>query len=184
MSSRIRTLVPVLALFVAFAAATAASAQGTKIGLIDTRRLIVQSAAGKDVLARLDTLAEQKQTRIQPLQEEIQALQKRITDGRVSLSEDRLGQLRRELDEKVTQGKRLSEDLQKEMDEAQATAFAELERKLAPLVEKFGRENGYAFILNVGFFAQPNQPSGIVWANESADVTDELIVQLDAAGSG
>jgi hypothetical protein len=70
------------------------------------------------------------------------------------------------------------------MDEAQATAFSELERKLAPLVEQFGREQGYAFILNIGFFTQANQPSGIVWADERIDVTAELIQRLDAAGAG
>jgi hypothetical protein len=32
----------------------------------------------------------------------------------------------------------------------------------------------------VGFFNQPNLPSGIVWADASADVTDELIRLIDA----
>jgi outer membrane protein len=184
MFSRAKSFVT-LGLFVAaFAAAASASAQGTKVGLIDTRRLITQSAAGKDVIARLETLAEEKGTRIKPLNEEIEALRKRIADGRVSLSDDKLAELRRQLEEKVTSARRLSEDLQREMDEAQATAFSELERKLAPLVEQFGREQGYAFILNIGFFTQANQPSGIVWADERIDVTAELIQRLDAAGAG
>ncbi|HLF56592.1 MAG TPA: OmpH family outer membrane protein [Thermoanaerobaculia bacterium] len=182
MSSRIRTLSGIVALLLV-ASATAARAQDTKIGLIDTRRLITQSAAGKEVLARLDKLAEEKAGRIKPVNDEIQQLQKRIADGRVSLSDDKIAQLQRELDEKVTSARRLREDLQKEMEEAQATAFAELERKLGPLVEQFGREQGYSFILNVGFFTQANQPSGIVWADEKVDITDELIQRIDAGGA-
>jgi len=181
MSSRTRNRILATALVAALAAPALTFAQGTKIGLIDTRRLITQSAAGKAVLANLDKLAEEKSGRLKPLQDEITSLQKRIADGRVSLSEERLAQMQKELDEKVTSARRLREDLQREMEDAQGTAFAELEKKLAPLVEKFGRENGYSFILNIGFFTQQNQPSGIVWADESVDVTDQLIQRLDAA---
>jgi outer membrane protein len=167
----------------AVASATVARAQAAptaKIGLVDTRRLITNSAPGKEVLARLDKLAEEKAGRIKPINDEIQALQKRIADGRVSLSDDKIAQMQRELDEKVTSARRLREDLQKEMEEAQGTAFADLERRIGPLVEKFGKEQGFAFILNIGFFTQQNQPSGIVWADPQVDVTDQLIQLIDA----
>jgi outer membrane protein len=161
------------------AAAPAAGATA-RIGLVDTRRLITNSAPGKEVLARLDKLAEEKAGRIKPINDEIQALQKRIADGRVSLSDDKIAQMQRELDEKVTSARRLREDLQKEMEEAQTTAFAELEGRIGPMVEKFGKERGFSFILNIGFFTQPNQPSGIVWADPAVDVTDDLVKLIDA----
>lgn len=172
-----------VAALVVAAAAASASAQASKIGLVDTRRLITQSAAGKEVLAKLDKLADEKGEQLKPKQEEIRLLQKRITDGQVSLSEEKLAELKREMEEKVTSGRRLQEDLQRQMEEAQSVAFGEFERKLAPLVEQFGREQGFAFILNVSFFNQPNLPSGIVWASEQADVTDQLIQRLDSQGA-
>jgi outer membrane protein len=179
MRSTTRTALAALALL-AVAGATAARAQIQKIGLVDTRRLITSSAPGKEVLARLDQLAEEKAGRIKPINDEIQSLQKRIADGRVSLSDEKIAQMQRELDEKMTSARRLREDLQKEMEEAQTTAFAELERRIGPLVEKFGKEQGYSFILNIGFFTQQNQPSGIVWADPAVDVTAELIKLIDA----
>ena len=48
------------ALVILAAAAGAASAQASKVGLVDTRRLITGSAAGKQILAKLDQLADQK----------------------------------------------------------------------------------------------------------------------------
>jgi outer membrane protein len=155
-------------------------AQGTKIGLVDTRRLITGSAAGKEILSRLDQLADQKAEQLKPKQEEIRALQKRIADGQLSLSEQKIEELKRELEEKITGGRRLQEDLQKEMEKAQADAFGDFEKKLAPLVEQFGREQGYVLILNVGFLNQPNLPSGLVWASAEADVTEKLIGRIDA----
>lgn len=161
-------------------AATASLAQTGRIGIVDTRRLLTGSTSGKQIIERLDKVAEEKGARLKPRQDEIQALQKRIADGRVSLSEERLLQLQRELEEKVTSAKRLREDLQREMEQAQAEAFDEFERKVAPIVEAFGKEGGFLFILNIGFFNQPNLPSGIVWADASTDVTDELIRRIDA----
>lgn len=160
--------------------AAAAGAQGSKIGLVDTRRLITNSAAGKEILARLDKLADEKAEQLKPKQEEIRALQKRIADGQLSLSEAKIEELKREMEEKITSGRRLQEDLQKEMEKAQGEAFGEFERKLGPLVEQFGREQGFAFILNVGFLNQPNLPSGLVWASEQSDVTDALIQKIDS----
>lgn len=177
--SVVRCLLAATALSVVFG--SAAFAQSGRIGIVDTRRLLTGSNAGKQIIARLDKVAEEKGAQLKPRQDEIQALQKRIADGRVSLSEDKLAQMQRELDDKVTSARRLREDLQKEMEQAQAVAFEEFEGKVAPLVEAFGRDGGFLFILNVGFFNQPNLPSGIVWASESSDVTDELVRRIDAA---
>jgi len=183
MSKRLMSRGVAAALVLSLAAVTAAAAQSTKIGLVDTRRLLTGSAAGKLVIDRLDKMAEQKSGQLQAKQDEVQALQKKIADGRISLSEEKLAQMQRELDEKVTAGRRLREDLQKEMEAAQQQAFEEFERKVAPIVEKFGTDGGYTMILNIGFFNQPNLPSGLVWADANIDVTDELIRQIDAGTS-
>jgi len=181
MSKSFAIRVTAAALAVAMVAGTAVFAQATKIGLIDTRRLITESNAGREILAGLDKLAEEKSERIKPLQDEVQALQKKIQDGRLSLSEEKLAEMQKQLDDKMTAGRRLREDLQKEMEDAQAQAFSKFEQKLEPLIEKFGKDEGFAFILNTGFFNQPNLPSGIVWADPQVDVTGELIKRLDAA---
>lgn len=179
---RFRTLTLAAATLVAgvVQAATAAD-QPTRIGLIDTRRLITQSAQGKQIIAKLQKLGDEKQGQLKARAEEIQTLKKKLDDGRISLSEDKIAAMEKDLEEKTTAGRRLQEDLQKQLEEAQAQAFGEFEQKVAPLIEQFGRENGYAFILNVGFFNQQNLPSGIVWADASTDITEALIQKIDAS---
>ena len=183
MSNRLVQKSVAAALAVFAVAAGAASAQNSKIGLVDTRRLITGSVAGKQILAKLDALADQKAEQLKPKQDEIRALQKKLSEGQVSLSEATLAELKRDIDEKITAGRRLQEDLQKEMEQAQGVAFGEFEQKLAPIVEQFGKEQGLAFILNVSFFNQPNLPSGLVWASPQSDVTDALIQKIDAQSS-
>jgi Skp family chaperone for outer membrane proteins len=179
--SRIRvTTVAVLALVAGIAQAGAAAAQSSKIGLIDTRRLITQSAQGKQIIAKLQKLGDEKQGQLKARADEITALKKKIDEGRVSLSDDKISAMEKDLEEKTTAGRRLQEDLQRELEEAQQQAFGEFEQKVAPIIEQYGKENGFAFILNVGFFNQPNLPSGIVWADASSDITGDLIKKLDA----
>ena len=169
------------ALVVSLAQTAAAVAQPTKIGLIDTRRLITQSAQGKVIIGKLQKLGDEKQGQLKARADEIQQLKKRLDDSRVSLSEDKIAAMEKEIEDKATSGRRLQEDLQKQLEEAQSAAFGEFEQKVAPLIEKFGRDNGFAFILNIGFFNQQNLPSGIVWADASTDVTDAIIKTIDAA---
>lgn len=168
---------------VSLVTAAAAEAQSGRIGIVDTRRLLTGSKSGQQVIAQLDRVAEEKGAQLKPRQDEIQALQKRISDGRVSLSEEKLLQLQRELDQKMTAAKRLREDLQREMEQAQVEAFDAFEQKVAPIVEAFGRDEGFLLILNIGFFNQSNLPSGIVWADAGTDVTEELIRRIDAGSS-
>ena len=176
----VRFVAAVLVLGAGAAAAASAQQQSLKIGLIDSRRLITESNAGRAVLAGLDKLEGEKSQRLKPIQDQVEDLQKKLQDGRLSLSDDKLAGLQKQLDDATTQGRRLREDLQKEMEEAQAKAFGEFEQKLSPLIEKFGKEQGLSMILNVGFFNQPNLPSGIVWADPSVDITTELIRRIDA----
>jgi Skp family chaperone for outer membrane proteins len=123
MFERTRPVLLALLLTAAGAAAAAEAQAPGRIGLVDTRRLITQSEDGRQILTRLDKLAEEKAGRMKPLQDEIQALQKRIAEGRVSLSEDRIAQMERQLEERMTAARRLREDLQEEMEEAQTQAF-------------------------------------------------------------
>ena len=169
------------ALVAGLAQTAAAVAQPSKIGLIDTRRLITQSAQGKQIIARLQKLGDEKQVQLKARAEELQQLKRRLDDGRVSLSEEKIAAMEKEIEEKATAGRRLQEDLQKELEEAQSVAFGEFEQKVAPLIEQFGHDNGFALILNIGFFNQQNLPSGIVWADGSSDVTDAIIQKIDAA---
>jgi len=184
MSKRLLSRGLIAALVLSLASAAVAAAQAGKIAIVDTRRLLTGSAAGKQVIDRLDKMAEEKSGQLKARQDEIQVLQKKIADGRISLSEEKLAQMQRELDDKMTAGRRLREDLQKEMEAAQQSAFEQFEQKVAPIVEKFGTDGGYLMILNIGFFNQPNLPSGIVWADSSIDVTDDLIRQIDAGTGG
>ncbi len=158
----------------AMLAATPAVAQGVKLAVIDVQRLVTDSVAGKDALAKLKKLQDDKIAEGKAKQDEIEALRKKLNEGRLSLADDKITELEKQLEEKVTGFRRFQEDAERELGKTRDASFAEIERKVAPLIEQVGREGGYTLIFN-------KFQSGLVFAIEGADITDQIIQRFDAA---
>lgn len=162
----------------AFAAASepAAAQQGVKIAVIDVQRLVTDSVAGKDALARLKKLQDDKIAEGKAKQDEIEQLRKKLNEGRLSLADDKIAELEKQLEEKATGFRRFQEDAERELNKSRDNSFAEIERKVSPLIEQVGREGGYTLIFN-------KFQSGLVFAIESADITDQIVQRFDAAAA-
>jgi outer membrane protein len=166
-----------LGLGAAMLAATAApaAAQGAlKIAVIDVQRLVTDSVAGKEALAKLKKLQDDKIAEGKAKQDEIEQLRKKLNEGRLSLADDKIAELEKQLEEKITSIRRFQEDAEKELAKSRDGAFAEIERKVSPLIEQVGREGAYTLIFN-------KFQSGLVFAIEGADITDQIIQRFDAA---
>lgn len=164
----------VLALAVGLLGAADASAQGTatRVAVIDVRRLVTDSVAGKEAIGRLRQLQEQRVAEGRAKQDEIDQLRRRLSEGRLSLAEDRLAAMERELEEKATALRRFQEDAERELNKSRESAFGEIERRVGPIIERVGLEGGYTLIFN-------KFESGLVFAAESSDITDEIIRRFD-----
>ncbi|KAB2968642.1 MAG: OmpH family outer membrane protein [Thermoanaerobaculia bacterium] len=161
----------------AVAAPAPAAAQGTgKMAVIDVRRLVTDSVAGKDALARLRKLQEDKIAEAKAKQEEIEQLRKRLNDGRLSLADDKIAELEKQLEERVTAFRRFQEDAEKDFNKTQEQTFADIERRMAPVIEKAGREGGYTLIFN-------KFQSGLVYADEAVDITNQIVERFNAAAA-
>jgi len=162
---------------VAFGSAAApAAAQGIKVAVIDVQRLVTDSVAGKEALAKLKKLQEDKIGEGKAKQDEIEQLRKKLNEGRLSLADDKIAELEKQLEEKVTGFRRFQEDAERELGKSRDNSFAEIERRVSPLIEQVGREGGYTLIFN-------KFQSGLVFAIESADITDQIVQRFDAAAA-
>ena len=100
----------VAAIWAVVAPAPAAAQAAAKVAVIDVRRLVTDSVAGKDALARLRKLQEDKIAEAKSKQDEIDQLRKRLNEGRLSLADDKIAELEKQLEEKVTSFRRFQED--------------------------------------------------------------------------
>lgn len=175
---RIRTGWAATALLL-IAGTTGASAQESttssiNVAVIDVQRLVTDSEAGKEVLATLQQKSEEKSAELKVLADELDGLRQQINEGRLSLSEDRLSDLQRQLEDKTIAFRRARDDAERELQEFQGRRFAEIERRVMPIINQVGVEGDYTLIFN-------KYESGLVFAQDSVDITDEILRRFDAS---
>ena len=150
----------------------------SKIGVIDVRRLVSDSDSGKQALGELEALRDTKSAELQTLSQELEGLQTQITEGRLSLSQERLSELNRELEDKGTAYRRRVQDAEQEMQDAQIRKLGAIEQEVLPLIQQIGEEQAFAAILSI-------TDGGVVYAHDQVDITDAVVArynQLKAAG--
>ncbi|MEZ5333490.1 MAG: OmpH family outer membrane protein [Thermoanaerobaculia bacterium] len=172
-----RTAVCCLALAGSAVVASAQQAAPLKVAVIDVQRLLTDSAEGKSTMDRLKALGETKKQDIESRQAEITDMRNRLTEGRLSLSEERQAEMEKELQAKLVDLRRVQEDANRELEQEQDKALGGIEAKVIPLIAKIAEEQGYTMVFN-------KFQSGLLYATDSIDITAEVLQRFDAESSG
>lgn len=174
--SRFRLTVALAAAALALGVAAPLAAQEQKIAIIDTERVLATSTVGKQALEGLTALRLQKQQEGEALEKELTDLQARLQEGRLSLSEDKLAELQRQAEDKALAMRRFQDDANRELSQKRDEMLAEVDQKVMPVITRFGQQNGYDLIFR-------KFESGLIYADDAVDITDEVIAALDAGGA-
>lgn len=169
------------AVVVCLAGTGAAVAQGTavaqgaaapRVAVIDVQRVVEESAAGREALARLKKLNDEKVAEGAKLKSEMEALQKQLSTQRATLSEERLKSLQKEIEDKQVAIERFRDDAQEFLDEARRKELQALEARILPIINEIGREMKLHLIFN-------KFQSGLVYADDSVDITEEVLKRFN-----
>ncbi|MBI3650934.1 MAG: OmpH family outer membrane protein [Acidobacteria bacterium] len=161
------------ALFTTKAASPVAPDSAAKIGVIDTEKILLTSASGKNALASLKKLQETAEAEVGRMQQEVKDLQTRINDGRPSLPQDQFAQLSKQLEDKVTALRRYQDNATRDLNKKRDDMLAEIDTKVMPVINQIGKEMGYTVIFR-------KFESGLIYADEAIDLTAMVIQRLDA----
>jgi outer membrane protein len=155
----------------------AQSSAPARVAVIDVNKVLAQSAAGKTAAARLKQVQEDKMARAQKMEEEIRALDNDINTKKISLSEEKLADMTKQLSDKKIAMQRFAQDADRELGEARDRVMQDLNQKIMPVVDQIGKEMGIAAIFN-------KFESGLIYASEAIDITDVVIKRFnDAQGA-
>jgi outer membrane protein len=174
-----------LSLGLALAAPTLAAAQPAapaqpgiiKIAVIDTEKILMNSAAGKKALAELKKVQDAKEKDLGNRQQEIKDLQAKLSDGRLSLAQDKLEDMQKQLEDKVIALRRLQDDAQRDLTKKRDDVLGQIDQQVMPVINLAGKQLGYTLIFR-------KFESGLIYADEAIDITDSIIQRLDAASPG
>jgi len=156
----------------ALAQAGESSVAATRMAVIDVQRLLFDSKVGQEAVEVLRNLREQKQAEAETHQSEITALRDRLAEGRLSLSQDRLAELEKQVEDKLIDYQRFQDDAERALQEGQENAFGQIERDVMPIINQLAVELDYSVIFN-------KFQSGLLFASETIDITDTVLERFD-----
>ena len=164
---------------------------------IDIARIAAESTEGQAANAKVQELSEQKvaqleatntqvQERVNGMNQQLIEARQKLQQGQNVISVEAASSLQREISrlevdiQRATQDsqaelQRMSQDAEAEVTELQQSLQADFETKLIPAIDKLAAEKGLSFIFNAA--------QGLVWADPSLDLTQELIDTLNGQGA-
>ncbi len=147
-----------------------------KVAIVDVEIVVAESPQGKALQARLEQFQTEVQSELQRMQNDAQAIQQRITDGSNSLSEDRLSELNKELEDATIAMRRYRDDKQRQGTKIQEEGLVGIEQVLQPVFAQVRDEMGFDLILN-------RVPGVVLMISERVDITPLMIQRLNEATS-
>jgi outer membrane protein len=157
-------------------AGAASAAAPAKIALINVRNAIVATAEGKLAQAQLQSQFAPKQNDLQMTQKQIEDLQRRMSEGARTLSDDEKGKMQRQGEMLTRRLQRGNDDLNEELNAAQSEIVDGIGRKMLEVLDRYSRENGYTVVLDTSA-----QGSPVVYGSSTSDITQDIVRLYDQA---
>ena len=145
-----------------------------RVAVIDVQKVLTQSTAGKASYERLKKLQEERVEKAKAMDEELRKLDSDINAKKISLSEEKLTEMQKQLADKRISMQRYAQDADREIGEARDRELQALEAKIKPIIDAIGKEMGLAAIFN-------KFESGLVYASDAIDITDTVVKRFNEA---
>ena len=158
----------------ALAAPMFAQTAPQRVAVIDVQKVLTQSTAGKAAYEKLKKMQDERMERAKSMDEEMRKLDSEIGTKRLSLSEDKLAEMQKQLADKRINIQRYAQDAEREIGESRDRELMALEAKIKPVIDALGKEMGLAAIFN-------KFESGLVYASDAIDVTETVIKRFNEA---
>jgi len=154
-----------------------ASGSGSKVGTIDMQGAIAATNEGARDFEALNKKFEPRRTELQNLNTEIENLQKQLNTQGDKMNEDARANLVKSIETKKKTLQRSMEDAQSEYQQQGSEIAQRLVQKLAPVIEKYVKANGYGLLLD----SSGQWPQGpIVMTSAQMDITKAIVDAYNA----
>jgi outer membrane protein len=146
-----------------------------KIGIINTNRIISESVEGKKFLSYLETKQKEKQAEIDAMRNKLQQDADQFQRQQGSLSDEARLRKQSELNKRKTDLDRYIEDAEAEMQAIQRERFAQIQKKIMPIIQQIGSEQNFTLIFEGN--------AAMLYVDTSIDITSDIITRFDQASS-
>lgn len=148
-----------------------------RVAVVDVQKVLTQSTAGKAAYEKLKKMQEDRLAKAKQMDDEMKKLDSDLNTKKISLAEDKLAEMAKQLADKKIAMQRFAQDADREIGEARDRELQALQVKIEPVIDALGKEMGLALIFN-------KFESGLVYASEAVEITDTVIQRFNAASGG
>lgn len=168
-----RLLMMVLMLAVMTGSAWAAD---IKLGYLDMQRTLNTSEAGKAAKAQLQEKLKKYQEQVNLKQDELQKLKNDLEKQGLTLTESARAAKEKDYQQKLKDFQRFTKDAEEDLQARDGEFTKKILETLEKIVQEYGKKNGYAMIFDA-------RSAGMLYADPSVDLTEEILKALNAAQS-
>jgi Skp family chaperone for outer membrane proteins len=156
--------------------AQAAGAGAGRVAVVDFQKAVTENSEGKKAQEKFMGELNKRQSEFEAKQKAMTEAQTKLQTGDKALSDAAKADLAKQIDKLTTELQRMNDDAQKELGEFQQTLFRPIAEKTQDVLKSYSEENGFAVVFDVS-----SQANSIIFRQEVADITTEIIRRVDAA---
>lgn len=144
-----------------------------RIAYVDMQRALLEVDEGKTAKSTLEKMKNEKQKQLDASQEELKKLQSDFEMQKAMMKDDVRRQKEEEFREKLGRLQQTYVGLQKDLASKEAELTKGIFGRMARILEKMGRDQKWTMIFE-------KTESSVLWAEQSLDLTNELIRRFNA----
>jgi outer membrane protein len=170
--NRVRTIAPLVILFILVVAGVSYAQQASKIAIINSQKAFETCVEGKKVLGQMQDRENKIKSDLQKLDDSIRLLENKLSTGRLTMTNEALIAIQADIDKKTTERKRYEEDAARDAQQFSGNLIQKIRAEMVAIIETLSKERGLELVLDV-------QQSGVVTFNPTVEITDEVIRRYD-----
>jgi len=147
------------------------AADVAKIGVVDLKRVLDNSTAGKTALAELTKQGKKMEAEFEKKKAEIEEIQKSIERQAAVMSKEAREEKNRELQIKLYDIKNLEKKYKSELRKSERKKFIKIRNEVLRIAREMGKKEGYLIIF---------EKSVAIYVPKTLDLTDKVIQEYNA----
>ncbi len=156
------------------AASSASLAQEKfRVGIVDMRKVLVESQAGKRVKDEMGKLVKQKQDELIKQEQQLKGLQEAYEKEQLLMTDEQRKKKQDEMQQKLAALQKQSQEAQRELGKKDQEFTRKAVGEIRPIVEEIAKAEKVKIVYERG-------ESSVLYVEESVDLTDKVIKAYDA----
>lgn len=150
------------------------AAQEIKIGYVDLQRALNECDAGKKAKEDFKKQVDRLQADLEKQKQQIEGLREQLEKKALVMKEEERRNLENDYRKRLRDFERNYKDSQGELQGKDNELTAEILKQLQKVIQGFGQREGFTLILE-------NSSSTVLYSNQNADLTDQVIQEFNSS---